>query len=477
MQYLLNATAIWLISLLAFDIFLRRESYHGYNRFYLLSTFILGLVVPLLQLMPDSYLQPAFQQPVERVINVKEQVVNTAAETTVDTQQWLWIIYLAGVGISLCFLIAEVIKLIGYYRGAHKWQQGNWTIVETGKEHAPFSFMKILFVRTAAQYTDTEWQMLFNHEKQHAERAHVIDLLLMQLSKALFWFHPLVYIYNKRLLMVHEYQADSTPAVSPSVYGHFLVEQAVLGAAPVLSHSFNRSPIKKRIVMLTRRSGTAARTKMLAFIPVAAVSLLCFSQSVFSQKMEQKGNIVTFRGNKFELSEVQTDTIEMTDPTTGNTFTRVVKTDPSPKKMNGNKIYNIDEVSAHTAYVGPDGSLWGHVMKGLKDNLLPLGDGEYVLNVNNFIVDGNGDIVYFKYFDVEKITNKKASPDGISKDMQQKVQQLVVRQLVSVKGMQPAVKDGKKVTSTVYDEGFWRHFKIENGKFFIQDKNNNWTEL
>ncbi len=477
MQYLLNATAIWLISLVAFDIFLRKESYHGYNRFYLLSTFILGLVAPLVQLMPDSYLKPALQQPVERVINVKEQMVNTAAETTIDTQQWLWIAYLAGVSIMTGFLIAEVIKLIGYYQGANKWKQGNWAIVETGKEHAPFSFMRILFVRSAMQYCDAEWQMLFNHEQQHAQQFHLIDLLLMQLSKIVFWFHPLVYIYHRRLLLVHEYQADSVKAASPAEYGHFLVEQAVLGAAPVLSHSFNRSPIKKRIVMLTRRSGTAARTKMLAFIPVAVVSLLCFSQSVFSQKFEQKGNIVSFRGNKFEMSEVQTDTIEMQDPATGNTVTRVVKTDPAPKKMNGQKVYNSDEVGSKAVYVGTDGNLWVYLMNALKQNLMPLGNGEYVLDVNSFIIDEKGSIVYFNYFDVRKIVNKKAIADGISKDMQQKIQQLVTRQLISVKGMQPATKDGKKVISSLYDDNFWRHFKIENGKFFIQDKNNNWTQL
>lgn len=477
MQYLLNATAIWLISLLAFDIFLRKESYHGYNRFYLLSTFILGLVVPLLQLMPDSYLKPALQEPVERVINVKEQVVNTAAGTTIDVQQWLWIVYLAGVGISISFLIAEVIKLISYYQGANKWKQGNWTIVETGKEHAPFSFMRILFVRSARQYNDAEWQMLFNHEQQHARRLHLIDLLLMQLSKIVFWFHPLVYIYHRRLLMVHEYQADSVKTVSPSEYGHFLVEQAVLGAAPVLSHSFNRSPIKKRIVMLTRTSGTAARTKMLAFIPVAVVSLLCFSQSVFSQKFEQKGDIVTFRGNKFELSKVQTDTIEMQDPVTGKTFTRIVKIDPAPKKMNGQKVYNSDEVGSKAVYIGADGNLWSHLMKALKPHLIPLGNGEYVLDVNSFIIDEKGNIVYFNYFDLRKIVDKKATPDGISKDMQQKIQQLVYRQLISVKGMQPATKDGKKVISSLYDDNFWRHFKIESGKFLIQDKNNNWTEI
>ena len=66
LQYLLNATAIWLISLVRFDIFLRRESYHGYNRFYLLLTFLLGALLPLWQWQDDGAIyNAALQRPVE----------------------------------------------------------------------------------------------------------------------------------------------------------------------------------------------------------------------------------------------------------------------------------------------------------------------------------------------------------------------------------------------------------------------------
>jgi bla regulator protein BlaR1 len=475
MQYLLNATSIWLISLIAFDIFLRRESYHGYNRFYLLSTFILGLTLPLVQMVPDSYLKPALQHPVERVINVKEQVVNTAAATAVDTWQWLWTIYLAGAGIAMCLLIAEVIKLISYYRGANKWKQGNWTIVETGREHAPFSFMSILFVRTAAQYNDTEWQMLFNHEKQHAEQAHVIDLLLMQFSRVLFWFHPLVYIYNNRLLMVHEYQADSVPSMRPSEYGHFLVEQAILGRAPVITHSFNRSPIKKRIVMLTRRSGTAARTKMLAFIPVAVVSLLCFSQSVFSQKMERKGNTVSYRGNKFVLSKEQIDTIEVTDPTTGQSMYKVVKTIPRPTKMNGKTVYSGDGVEP--GYTGPNKNIRLYLLKQLKDELVRLDNAEYVLNIDNLVIDEKGNVVYFEDELIQRAKMPNEPNVPIDKTKQNKIHEKTTRVLNTAKVFRPGLKDGAPSPSIFYDGTFGNRFKVENSKIYDRKEDGTWIEI
>src|ERR1035437_1666769 len=118
------------------------------------------------------------------------------------------------------------------------------------------------------QYTNEEWSMILTHEKRHTIFLHIIDLLLMQAARIIFWFHPLVYIYNKRLLLLHEYQADNAAARQPKVYGSFLVEQAMLQTAPSISHSFNRSPIKNRIVMLTRRSSAIAKVKILVFIPL-----------------------------------------------------------------------------------------------------------------------------------------------------------------------------------------------------------------
>jgi len=47
-SYLLNVSAIWLLSLLCFDIFLKRETYHAMNRAYLLATLVLGLLIPLM---------------------------------------------------------------------------------------------------------------------------------------------------------------------------------------------------------------------------------------------------------------------------------------------------------------------------------------------------------------------------------------------------------------------------------------------
>src|ERR1035437_535461 len=98
--------------------------------------------------------------------------------------------------------------------------------------------------------------------------------------------------------------------------------------------------------MLTRRSSAASKIKMLVFIPLALVCIICFSKNSFSQKFDRKGNIVTYRGNTFEYYQnPKVDTQKILDPVTGKWITRIITREPIPVKMNGNKIYNSELTS------------------------------------------------------------------------------------------------------------------------------------
>jgi TonB family protein len=290
LQYLLNSTAIWLLSLAVFDLFLRRESYHGYNRAYLLCTFLAGICIPLVKWR--SAVSPA--APIETVYTLKEIIITSkAAATTISWQNIIVLVYCIGVLASVALLIVDIVKLIRLYRMGAKSAQGEWTVIETGKPHAPFSFFNLLFVSDKESYSPEEWQMLSAHEAQHKNLYHFADLLLLQLSRIIFWFHPLIHIYYRRLMLVHEYQADVKAKKRVTVYGRFLIEQSVLNTAPAITHSFNRSPIKKRIIMLTKTSSKGSKLKMAVLLPVTAICFTCFSATSFAQQKQEKAEILT----------------------------------------------------------------------------------------------------------------------------------------------------------------------------------------
>ncbi len=492
LQYLLNATAIWLISLVLFDVFLRRESYHGYNRFYLLLTFLLGALLPLWQWQDDGALyNAALQRPVERVISAKETIVAAAAPSSgvINWELYLGYVYVAGVLVTVLLLIAEVVRIARLYRAGNRYRQGSCVIVETGKDYSPFSLFNLVFVSKRDRYTQEEWDTIIAHEQMHGLLLHFLDVLLMQVAKIAFWFHPLVYVYQKRLMMQHEYQADKTGKAKPQFYGKFLIEQALLQTAPSISHSFNRSPIKNRIVMLTRKSTAAARTKMLVFVPLALVCIVCFSKNSFSQKFVKNGNTVTYRGNKFELRKFHADTILTTDPVTGKEHTMIETAANQLVKMNGKPIYHHDfkgNTLKEPYFAGSNSDLWEYLMHNLKSDFAKMDDGYYCLIINNLIIDEKGKIVYYEYENVRK-SNRYFIRESLIMDssritsIDKKDQQIIFGKIndlmQKVPPFVPGMLDGKKVIAYYDDMGFSRSIKVADHEVYETNDDRNWKEL
>jgi len=406
-QYLINTTAIWLLSLLLFDIFLRRESYHSYNRFYLLFTLILGSTLPLVQWPQASAVYPTvLHAPVERVIAARQTIAAAAIPSQeINWAMWLAAIYIMGAVAALSVLVADALKLAASFRSGKRSVSGRWQLIETGKEHAPFSFRNTLFVQSRQQYSTDEWNMILTHEQRHSDLLHFADLLVMHLARIIFWFHPVVYIYHKRLLLVHEYQADNSAAAQPQTYGKFLIEQAMLHAAPSLTHSFNRSPIKNRILMLGRRSGHLSRTKILVLLPLVLVCTLCCSRNS-KPAFEQKGNAFTLPGTTVEMTRQQTDTITIIDPVTGKEDTQIQTMSPRPLKMNGKKIQQptIDDLGGmHPKTIEQSGDkFYNYLISNLKPLLEKLEDGKYFLGPLYPIVNEKGQLAYYELRSIHK---------------------------------------------------------------------------
>jgi len=459
-SYLINATAIWLLSLLAFDTLLRHQRMHSYNRFYLLLTLQTGALLPLIPLRNAPLVsQPLPELAAGRLPAAQLATDVTTAYTTMPQQTpWLLIIYLMGVSASLTILALEIVKLLRLSRGATLHREGRWNIVETGKEHAPFSLMNRLYVTGRRQYSDVEWQMILAHEGRHTTLLHFADLLLLQIARVAFWFHPLVYVYHRRLLMVHEYQADAT-AAEPAEYGRFLVEQAIYHAAPTITHPLNYSPIKNRISMLTKNKTKHQSLKMAVILPVLAVAAGCFTKETTKRTFERNGNEVTYNGNKFRMSESKTDTIMMMDPVSGDTMTQVVATVPTPVEMNGQKIYTSSEASP-AGYIAGSNTLEEVVNKTAAAEMTSLPDGDYWIDMNNVVVNENGKVVFYEFRGLRRMG---AGPSNtVSADSTEKMVAAIDNALNEATAMKPATANGKNVASLIQT-------KIEQPIFHVQD--------
>lgn len=485
---LLNSTLIWLISLVCFDLFFKRDTHHGYNRVYLLFTFLAGLLIPFFKWPSDNNTVATLSQPLKtRIVSTQETISHTMqpAASNIQWQDVITWIYLTGVLVSTLLLLRELLLMFRLYHGAKKTKDGKWTIVSTGKQHGPFSIFHFIFINDVALYEPEELAIVLNHEKAHGRLLHALDLCFIQIAQVALWFHPLVYVYRKRLLMIHEYQADAMITVQPQTYGRFLISQSMLHHAPSFSHSLNHSPIKNRIIMLTKNASSQKNlVKYLLVLPVLVLTLMCCSKTTnVAYEKKKDGNKITYKGNVFELSESSNDTMVVVDPATGKNEQTIIEVTPYPVKMNGMKIYQDHEVDKVPVYKGKSTDLATDLLNHVKADLEKQPDGQYQIFINNIIVDSKGQLVYFESQGISKNPhsytmqeedgkkllkgnpddNKSTEMDKAGKDaINKKIELYLSNEDIE---FSPAIKNGQPVICNT-DGGFrfQRSITVENHK-------------
>jgi hypothetical protein len=401
---------------------------------------------------------------------LKETISNSQpAAAALSLSTVLWSIYFAGLAIASMLLLKDVLTLSFAYKKGNKFKDGVWTVIETNMQQSPYSAFRFVFISSRKDYTEEQLRIILTHEEQHGHLLHFFDLLFMQLAKIIFWFHPLVYIYTERLATVHEFQADAAVDKTPKEYGQFLIEQAILQSAPALSHSFNRSPIKKRIIMLTRHSSALSKSKLLLTLPLLLVSALCFSKNALSDNTRiTDGNKVTFHGNTFVVHKHTADTTIVVDPTTGEEKTLLTVIDGLfVESMNGKKVYG--ERDFQGAHVYDNTSLKGEALKeyllsNLKDEIKQLKDGDYYLLMDCLTVDENGKIVYYNYGGISTSFDDVASVESEgAKNVQDAFAKKIDELIMNAPKHKPASIKGRNVPVQIYIN-IENTFTVKGGK-------------
>jgi len=270
--YILECLAFQLVFLLTYDLFLKKETFFQWNRAYLLGTFALSLIMPWVKIQA---LQTTMPQELETTTVFLTQLNGVVLGPGVEEASFLeripWPYLVLGVGSILAF-IWFVYKLIQIRRLRHKSVVENYqdfTKVTVPKSTSAFSFFRNIFMGEEIQ-KDKEANILA-HELVHVKQWHTLDLLFFELARIVFWFNPLVYIYQNRLAELHEFIADEK-AVKQNKAAHFemlLSEAFHTQNISFVNQFFNKSLIKKRIVMLQKKKSKAVwQLKYVLLLPL-----------------------------------------------------------------------------------------------------------------------------------------------------------------------------------------------------------------
>ena len=276
MEYLLKVSAVVAIFYVCYKLFLQRDTFFEYNRWFLLFGLVTSFLVPF-------FIIPIYIEyvPTETaILNYETISVTNETEKSFNILDYFPLIY--GLGV-LCFLIRFLIQLSSLSVIIFKNESvkdGRYTFVKIDKNISPFSFFNWI-VYNPTNFIQTDLDQIITHEKAHANQYHSIDILLTQLVNVVLWFNPIIWFYNKDLKQNLEFIADKTAQNKlkcKKSYQTILLKSSIPSHQMVLSNNFYNSLIKKRIVMLHKsKSKKVNLLKYVLVIPLLTLFLMSFN--------------------------------------------------------------------------------------------------------------------------------------------------------------------------------------------------------
>ncbi|MEN9730490.1 MAG: hypothetical protein RLZ91_1608, partial [Bacteroidota bacterium] len=305
-------------------LFLKNTIYHAYNRFYLLASMALSLVIPCFHLSMFTISEEAL--PAAQVLTY----LSTVVQGPVAQPSIAWEIVAMGVisGLFVAYLAYSILRIYLLKMKNPVTQMGDFDFIETELEEAPFSFFNNLFWKKSISIEDESGRKILQHELSHIRQNHSLDRLFSQMICAIFWMNPLNWIMQKELQNIHEFIADrdAVGAGEVDAFAKMLLQTYYGNHFLNPSHSFYYSSIKRRIIMLTTsKTPKYAYLRRVAVLPMLAIILALFSIQLSAQKPKRK----QAKEPQF-LVTMHPDSTTFSDPKTGDKVFSVATRDMPP---------------------------------------------------------------------------------------------------------------------------------------------------
>ena len=284
---ILQILVFQLLFLAVYDLFLKKETFFNLNRAFLLITPILSIILPFVTL---NFLQQNIPQ--EYVIQLPAVILGgTVSEGSHNSTFWystlnnLWVI---GVFVSILVFCLKILKILKLKYAGTKENTLGTSLIFLPETDLAFSFFNTIYL--GEEVSEENKASIIAHEKIHIQQKHSLDLLYFELLRIVFWFNPMVYMFQNRIATLHEYIADSEMTRNKDkkqYYQNLLSEVFQTEHISFVNSFFKQSLIKNRIIMLQKsKSRKEAQVKYLLLLPII-FSMLFYTACTDNSKAEE----------------------------------------------------------------------------------------------------------------------------------------------------------------------------------------------
>ena len=283
--YQLKVAVIAAVLYLIYRLTLSKQTFHGFNRAMLLLIVALAFILPVCQVGSISLVDD-----VRNAFHITDDVTLTSeAQTemnpTPDATEpasfsivklvsiilfAVWCIGFIWVSYDKIRSLIAVRKVIKSGRYADR--QDECDVIENDAISQPMNWMG--YIMMPQEWLKKENAAVWEHEMSHAHKGHSLDLLIMDMMQLFQWFNPVMFLIQKELEMIHEYQADRAVLESGAdarQYKLMLVQAVAESRGYAMTSWLRQTNLKKRIDMMQRKESNRWNRLRALFIPLFAM--------------------------------------------------------------------------------------------------------------------------------------------------------------------------------------------------------------
>jgi hypothetical protein len=285
--YIIKSTLGFSILYLFYWLLLRNETYFRWNRWYLVITIIVSILLPLMEITYSEPMPEGFANLLDPVLVTGSPVIleEFPERSTINV---FFLAYIGGVVFFALRFISGLVRIAYIYNRFPRVKADGFKVILLDTDFAPFTFFNLLFI-SKKDFNNKAVEEMIIHESAHRDDYHSLDILMLELITIIQWFNPLVWALRRSLKSEHEFIADKkvlSAGYNTVDYQRMLFEKSLGISSLVLTNDFNYSLLKKRLKMMSSKSNSYARYKYLMALPILLISLFLLTINVESYAQE-----------------------------------------------------------------------------------------------------------------------------------------------------------------------------------------------
>ena len=314
-DFLIKSTICLFAFLGFYHLVLEREKMHQFNRFYLLGSIVISLVIPfvtfeIIEIIPIvENIEPLSLNTIPTTFNenlIQESVIHLK-ERINYTPYVLWGLYGLITFILITRFVINYSKLISKSKSNPIVKYKNAKLVLLDEKTLPHTFLNFIYINFEDYNNRNIEDELYTHELVHVNQKHTLDILFIEVLKVIFWFNPLFIFFKKAMQLNHEFLADEEIVKTYNnvpFYQNLLLQKGIGTQTIYLASNLNYLVTKKRLIMMTKStSQTIAVLKKIAIIPILTGLVYFFCIEIVAQEKISSGKSEIKKDNSTSKSE------------------------------------------------------------------------------------------------------------------------------------------------------------------------------